>query len=210
MKGLRDVFTCRQQINKFRSGYGAFQTDMTKELLFMEQSLNPDNTNPDAKVVIVSYPHTITRQTYYLRDKFSNDTIDISTEIRKLFVEGDAVLRNLIRNVNELVGRDYVVLFNHTKDLFNGHEPDPSYEIENPLGWFWEFDVDDIRETYHLNREGHRQLGKAMTLFFQDELLAPVLPNDVRVVPPCTNFFWCPMWGSLFQIFSASPSSFWS
>jgi lysophospholipase L1-like esterase len=126
MKGLRDVVTCRQQINTFRSGFAAFRSEMIVALLLIEHALNPNNTNLDGKVVIVSYPHMITKPSYFLRDKFSNDTIDISTEIRKLSVEGDAVLHDIILHVNDLVGREYVVLFNRTKDLFKGHEPDPS------------------------------------------------------------------------------------
>jgi hypothetical protein len=202
MKGLRDVVTCRQQINTFRSGFAAFRSEMIVALLLIEHALNPNNTNLDGKVVIVSYPHMITKPSYFLRDKFSNDTIDISTEIRKLSVEGDAVLHDIILHVNDLVGREYVVLFNRTKDLFKGHEPDPSYEIENPVGWFWEFNV-GLREWYHVNTEGQAQLGRAMLSFFQEELLVPV--STVT----CTNTFWCPLWGSLFQFFSTLPPSFW-
>jgi lysophospholipase L1-like esterase len=207
LKGLRDVVTCREQINKFRSGFAAFRSDLTEALLFTEQMLNPDDTNLDAQVVIVSYPHTITSPSYFLRDKFSDDAIDISAEIRQLSLDGDVVLRNVIIDVNELVGREYVVLFNHTKDLFDGHEPDPSYEIENPDGWFWEFNVEDFREWYHLNTEGHIQLGEALLLFFQDELLIPVSTKDEV---PCTNKVWCPVWDSLFLFFSSLPSSFWT
>lgn len=207
MKGLRDVSTCREQINKFRSGFDAFRSDLIEALLLIEQSLNPDDTNLDAKIVIVSYPHTITSPSYYLRDRFSDDTIDISSEIRQLFVDGDEVLRSIMIDLNALLGREYVVFFDRTKALFDGHEPDPSYEMENPDGWFWEFDVDDIRETYHVNAEGHVQLGKALSLFFQEELLDPA-PKKKK--GPCTNFVWCSMWGSLFRLFSTSPSSLWN
>jgi lysophospholipase L1-like esterase len=207
MKGLRDVGTCREQINNVRSGYAAFGSDLIEALLFIEQSLNPDDTNLDAKLVFVSYPHTITSPSYYLRDKFSDDTIDISTEIRQVLVNGDALLRSTITEVNEMVGREYVVFFDRTKDLFNGHEPDPSYEIENPDGWFWEFKVEDRREWYHMNTEGHVQLGEAISSFFKDNLLVAESMNDDF---PCTYSFWCPLWTVFFHLFSFSNSSLWT
>ena len=104
-------------------------------------------------------------------------------------VDADTLIRNDMIEVNEMVGREYVVvvIFESTKDIFNGHEPDPSYEIENPDGWFWEFKVEDIRETYHPNSKGHIHLGEVLSLFFKDDLLGSASTNDGI---PCTHSFW--------------------
>ena len=55
MKGLRDVGTCQEQIDKFRSGYTAFQSNLTKALFFIEQALNPNDSQIQGSECIISY-----------------------------------------------------------------------------------------------------------------------------------------------------------
>lgn len=120
---------------------------------------------PDAKVVFVTYPYLATNVDYRLENILTNDTYVAAQEVRALGLEGDEHQRNAVNRANVNAGEDFIVLYDGTKALFDGHEPNPFFSEENPDRWLHEFVAYPSSDSYHPNPLGHENWGRALSAF---------------------------------------------
>lgn len=116
---------------------------------------------PEARIVLVTYPHLILNTPYQIR--FFANTFDAGTAIRTLGNSADEVQRTAVNQANAAAGENYVVLFDRTKTVFAGRESDPSANARNPNRWIIEFEGLEPREWYHPNQLGHEMWGTAIS-----------------------------------------------
>lgn len=125
-----------------------------------------------AKFVLVTYPHLTLNVRFDVVEIgiFSKDTLNVTPLIRGLGTRADNVQLKAVTATNTKAGRELVILFDQTKDLFNTHEPHPAKTKTNPMGWIIEFRVDafvgktSVTEFYHPNAIGHEKWGQALSI----------------------------------------------
>lgn len=151
--GYRDEEECLSAIDFANNRTDTIGKDLTKTFAEIRKKLKPE-----ARVVLVSYPHVLLNVMYIL------DEIDLGARIRELSERGEEVQRMAVNAANEAAGESYTVFFEMTKALFDGHEPDPSVLSENNDRWINEFFEGALPEWYHMNRLGHVNLGNALSI----------------------------------------------
>jgi len=182
--GFRSVVGCRDVIEAAESKLDSLESDTQAALVAIAGKLNDD-----AKLVLVSYPYLLLDTPYTLEDIIFDDSIDVTTRLRALEDAGDQSQRNAVAAANTQVGRDFALHYDGTKDLFAAHEPDPSALSENDNGWIWEFDGVVLAEWYHINAEGHAQLGEALSVFFSIEDAVPGAFETGSAIDMVRSFF---------------------
>lgn len=135
----------------------------------------------------MAYPHVVQNIPFNLTG--GGDSVDISGNLRALGVLIEESQRLAVEAANQAANRSFVVLFNQSKALFEGHEPNPSSSVENPDSWIWEklLQLKFLIEYFHLNPTGHYKLGQALyeyVLPFLDPLFLPVVSSPTS--PPCS------------------------
>jgi len=159
------------------------------------------NRNNNVVVVLVAYPY-ITQNTAYTTDccGFNPPNMDIITGLRDLGDTVTATQRNAVAGANAEAGETFVYFYENTGALFEGHEPHPDSDVENPDRWIYEWGLffNDF-ETYHLNPTGHAQLGNALAPFIASVLnLPPTRPPTEAPAPaflvsePTASFCYSP------------------
>lgn len=122
-----------------------------------------------AKVVYVSYPNLLLDDVEYKVESWKGtpfeDIYNADTEIRELSARGEEVQRAAVDAANAAAGEDFIVFYDDTKSVFEGHEPDPSLFNQNQDRWLREFEGLDMLEWYHANELGHENWGRALSSF---------------------------------------------
>jgi lysophospholipase L1-like esterase len=157
--GLRDVEACQAAID--------FANTFLDSALARQELVNTfaevrSRLEPEARVVLVAYPHLLLNVPYVLIE--DGLTYDAGTAIRALAEKGDMVQAAAVAAANTAAGEDYIVYFDSTKDLFDTHEPDPSTAATNADRWINEFFEGNVPEWYHFNPLGHQKLGEALSI----------------------------------------------
>lgn len=166
--GLRDVESCQEEIDNANAKLLGLEKQLSVALGTIGSLINDK-----AKVVVVSYPHIILDRKFVLKEDDGSLSIDLQATLRKLAEDADVAINNAISEANRILGRNFVIFFDRTKNLFAGHEPDPSVETRNEDRWIWEFEGFDVREWYHFNPMGHAQLGEALSAFIRLQDVGP-------------------------------------
>lgn len=167
--GPRDPAGCRDAVEDARDELENVRSGLIETLGQIREKLRPD-----ARVILVTYSHVTQDADYQLENWLTNDSYAAAQEIRSLGLEGDEYQRAAVVAANQAarekygVTEDYIVFFDSTKALFDGHEPDPAALSENPDRWLHElvFSLGYANvESYHYNPLGHQNLGNALSPF---------------------------------------------
>lgn len=156
--GFRDPGTCRTNVESARSAIAEFQSSLEDTLTDLHARMRPD-----AKIVLLSYPYLSTADSYVLRslkDRLpwvSGDSYDVSKAVRDLGAEGDTAQRAAVDAANDSASTPFVTYVDGVKEVFAGHEPDPSPHNRNPDRWIHEFDTLTMDEWYHPTATGHQK-----------------------------------------------------
>ncbi len=128
----------------------------------VEGLFGPGRLSSSGRVVLVGYPLLSMAGHRFM----ANDT-DASLAVRRLGVEGEAMLRDLVADINSdpaSPASGKVTFVPGIPARFAGHEPDPDLNRRNPERWLWEFrdfwaagTEEAILEYYHANPEGLRE-----------------------------------------------------
>lgn len=158
---------CRNAIENAQNVLDTFGTKLETTLLDIGSKLKKS-----AKIVLVTYPHLSldVRFEVVKLDDFglSKDSLNVTPLIRQLGKRADNVQQNAVASTNLKAGRNLVILYDQTKDLFNLHEPHPAKSKTNPIGWIIEFKINILKtshlEYYHPNAIGHENWGQALSI----------------------------------------------
>ena len=156
--GFRDVEECANAINFANTVLDTLGDELITTFANIHSRLKPE-----ARVVLVSYPHLLLDVPYVLED--GGVQYDAGTAIRDLNNRADEVQQAAVGAANAAAGKDYIVYFKRTKELFDTHEPDPSVSAKNPNRWINEFFEGSMPEYYHPNALGHENWGSALSIF---------------------------------------------
>ena len=129
---FRDPASCRKAVDYAHSQLGNVEDRLLNTFVYMRE----EKLRPDAKVVLVAYPYLSTD--VELAISKSGDTYEVAQEVRALELEADERQRAAVVAANNDAGEEYIVFYDDTKDLFQGHEPDPSAYSQNPDRWLHE------------------------------------------------------------------------
>jgi PKD repeat protein/lysophospholipase L1-like esterase/Mg-chelatase subunit ChlD len=161
--GPRDAAGCRDAVNLANARMPQLETDLKDMFAEIRAKLKPG-----ARIVYVSYPQLLLDMDYELvnwQGTPLEDRYDAGTELRALGVTGETHQRAAVDAANVAAGEDYIVFYDGTKALFEGHEPDPSVLRRNPVRWIYEFEGTTPAEWYHPNELGHENWGQALSVF---------------------------------------------
>lgn len=163
--GMRHPNDCREAVenaNSFLGNPPDFEGDLKTKLIEMFAEIRMKS--PDVKIVYVSYPHLLLDAEYKLVEGFATP-YDAATELRALAISGDEMQRAAVAKANANAGEEYIIFYDGTKELFDGHEPDSSVLSRNPDRWIHEFETRIPAEWYHPNALGHENWGRALSPF---------------------------------------------
>jgi lysophospholipase L1-like esterase len=157
---------CKASISDARAALPTMQAQATDLLISIASKLRKG-----VKVVVLGYPNIVTEKPYILKKNVTNGTsIEIETfDAAKATLDGIAELNQAIKASvqaanKKIKGKD-VITFVPLKDLFRGHEVDPSLLLvgaTNPDAWFHgihQYDALKL-ERWHFNPYGHANLSK--------------------------------------------------
>jgi len=119
--------------------------------------------------VYVLYPFLLPDEQYQLEK--DGDLYDAGAELRALSLKGDERQRAAVEAANDTAGEEFIIYYEGTKALFEGHEPDPSVLRRNPERWIYEFEgsllspIASFHEWYHPNALGQENWGRALSIF---------------------------------------------
>jgi hypothetical protein len=156
--GFRDPGGCRSAVE-----YANNELDNVERRLIETFGRIRSKLRSDARVVLVVYPYLLPDVDYRLHSRLSGDTYDVAEGIRTLEVTADTRQRSAVERANAAAGEDYIILYDGTKELFKGHEPDPTASSRNPDRWLYEFETRVMAEWYHFNPLGHQNLGSELS-----------------------------------------------
>lgn len=156
--GPRDPAGCREAVENARTDLADVEKDLIDTFAAIRSKLRPD-----AKVVLVSYPYLSLDVDYKL--KKGDDIYDAAKEVRALGLEGDRRQKAAVDAANAAAGEEYIVFYDEIKEIFEGHEPDPSALSRNPDRWIYEFETTVKSEWYHYNSIGHQNIGSELSIF---------------------------------------------
>jgi lysophospholipase L1-like esterase len=160
---FRSPADCREAVDDANSRLGTLEVDLTNAFAAIRAKLRPG-----AKIAYVSYPQLLQDVPYKLARWAGTpfeDIYDVGTEIRALSLAGEERQRAVVQAANTAAGEDYIVFYDGTKALFEGHEPDPSLTRRNPDRWIHEFEGVQMVEWYHPNALGHENWAAALSAF---------------------------------------------
>ena len=179
----RDADDCQGQIDFANNNLGNYEQDLTALLLDIGS-----RTKEGAIVIIVAYPHLALDVPFTFDDISGSGEVELTNQFRDFGELLDAAQRRAIDAANQQAGRVFVLFFDETKALFEGHEPHPSAFTTNSDGWIWELQLGEIEveEVYHPNPEGHAELGAAVANFIEGAVAAPVESNAPSSPPSMT------------------------
>jgi len=156
---------CRNTVNDANDG----MANLRRDLIDTFGEIKTNKLRPGAKIAYVAYPQLSMDVEYKLIQHNDEgeiiDSYDAGTEVRALGVTGEAYQRAAVDAANAAAGEDYIVFYEGTKELFAGHETDPSLYRRNPERWLREFEGFTMAEWYHPNPDGHENWGRALSPF---------------------------------------------
>ena len=152
---LRDPATCENLILDAENELAGIQQQLVDLLAEMRRRLHPN-----AKVVIVEYPHLIEDTNYTVRQTFGRESFAAGPRIRNISTALSGHQRAATDQANAAAGQPFVEFVDSVKPHFVGRAPNPGTFRQNPSGWFNEFTNSRSHETYHLNSNGHRELAR--------------------------------------------------
>jgi hypothetical protein len=169
---IRSISKCQAAMNFVYANLNTFGTVLTNALLSIKPLLNDQAT-----IVMVAYPHIVLNTPETYDPIFEPGTLEITNNLRNLGIAVEQSQQAAVAAANKNSTREFVVFYNGTKPLFEGHEPHPKFFSANPNRWINEhFPAGgNTAEVYHLNPIGHNELGKAMAAFLTTRIL-PVVP----------------------------------
>jgi GDSL-like Lipase/Acylhydrolase family len=162
---------CQADINFVNANLDKFGSALTNALLAIKPLLNNQ-----AIVVVVPYPHFVLNTPAALGEQ------ELTNTLRNLGNAVEQSQQTAVAAANKNSTREFVIFYNGTKPLFEGHEPHPDFFVENPDRWLYEFEPSNRGEIYHLNPIGHAELGKAMATFLTPRLV-PSAPSAITCPP---------------------------
>lgn len=165
--GPRDPAGCREAVENANSKLVDVENDLIDTFGAIRAKLRPD-----ARIVFVTYPYLVPDVDYQLvriDPPLPIDIYEAAQEIRAVGLEGDIRQRAAVEAANNDAGEEYIVLFDGTKELFEGHLPNPfQSQPRNPDRWLHELVISTEFanvESYHYNPLGHQNLGSALSIF---------------------------------------------
>ncbi len=161
--GPRDPAGCEAAVGFAKGKLGDVERDLINTFAELRSKLRPD-----ARIVFVTYPYLVPDIDY--RVKQWGKSYEAARNIRELGFNGDARQRAAVVAANAVAGEEFVILFDGTKELFEGHLPNPFQSPlksgdKNPDRWLYEFETLVALEWYHYNPLGHQNLGSALSVF---------------------------------------------
>lgn len=161
---LRTPAGCRETVDKANAGLEDLENNLVNTFAAIRARLKPG-----ARIAYVSYPYLLLDVEYKLvkRNIWNQivDSYDAGTEIRALGLAGDEHQKAAVERANAAAGEEYIIFYDGTKELFKGHETNPSLLERNPDRWIREFEGLTIVEWYHPNELGHENWGRALSIF---------------------------------------------
>jgi len=158
VRGFRGPGGCREAVENATTDLADVEEDLINTFAEIRKRLGSDS-----RVIFVTYPHLVPDIDYNLRNIFNGDIYNVSQEVRTLSVEGDRRQKAAVEAANAAAGEEYIVFFDDTKELFEGHLPDPI--DTNPRRWIHEaYETLTLSEWYHYNPLGHQNLGSALSV----------------------------------------------
>ena len=155
--GVREPADCRDAVSAGQAGVddvGAATTEFLRRL--------KDRMRPDARIVLVTYPHLERDPDFELHGGFVfRDSFAVGREVRRLGDVGEAAQRRAVEAVNAEPGAR-VTLLDGVKPAFAGHEPDGRICCAADDGWLHEFNTLAPSEWYHPNPTGHAELASLL------------------------------------------------
>lgn len=178
---IRTVSGCQAAINFVYANLDMFGTVLTNSLLTIKSRLNDK-----AKIVVVAYPHIVLNTPETYDPRFEPGQIEITNNLRNLGLAMENSQKTAVAAANQNSTRDFVIFYNQTKPLFEGHEPHPEFFSANPNRWIAEHFPEGGRtvEVYHLNAIGHRELGNAMGSFLTSVINQTAITNQTAPTSP--------------------------
>ena len=156
--GPRDPAGCKEAVEFAEGNLVKVEDRLTDTFAELRSKLRPD-----ARVVFVTYPYLVPDVGYYV-EKWG-DFYNAGDAIRNLGFAGDARQRAAVAVANTAAGEEFVILFDGTKELFEGHLPSPS-RGKNSDRWLYEaFETTRVLEWYHYKPLGHQNLASALSIF---------------------------------------------
>lgn len=157
--GLRSADACKAAV-----AFGQARLDeLFDEFVFFFGEMRR-RMNPAGQVVYVTYPHLLPNVSYNLQGS-DGSLFDAGSAIRALFSRADQLAVTAINAANEAASEPYVAMFNRTKEIFGGHEIDPSILTRNEDRWFREELEGSVVEWFHPNALGHLNWGEGLAQF---------------------------------------------
>ncbi len=175
VKGYRDPADCRAAVENANTDLADVEVDLTDVFKKIRSKLRPA-----ARVVFVAYPYLAPDINYQL--KSGDDIYNAAQEIRTLGLEGDRRQKAAVEAANAAAGEEYIIFYDGTKKLFDGHIPNPS-ETNSAQWLFGTFDTRIPIEWYHYNPLGHQNLGSALSILESIDLngTLPQMQTDIDV-----------------------------
>lgn len=168
--GFRHPTACENSVNNAYQLLGKsprYEDGDMKSMMLRAFSAIRKNMKPGAKIVYVSYPQILLDVNYkVLWEGFGTKTYEAGDALIELAEYAESMQKAIVAEANEKAGEEYIIFYDDTKELFNGHEPHPEADKKNPDGWLHEFmfSVDYINvESYHPNMLGHLNWARALS-----------------------------------------------
>jgi len=148
---ISDPTSCKRDVDAALDGLPALRDRIIQILLELRERMPPD-----ARVVLVAYPH-ITMDVPHVLTDGPDIRYDATPNVRNLVLDVSNIQKAAVNAANSVAGKEFVVFFNDTIELFAGHEPHPGQSKENPNGWFVEMSGGDRAVSIWVHR--HRWPG---------------------------------------------------
>ena len=164
---FRFTDVCRNLVNTAIDSVADYKVALKNFLLDIRK-----NARNSTKVVLVGYPFMAldNHETLTSLKPWMYADYPFADRVRQLGFQMDVMQQNAVKEANK-AAKEKFAFFVNTKSLFAGHELDArsnildfDYRQANPEGWIQDWDKITAayfkEELFHMNAEGHRQLGK--------------------------------------------------
>lgn len=149
-----------------------FRNKIRDALLEIRKKLMENRSRGPARVILSSYPRLLPKgKAYFITQDVEGEDIPAlypaGSVIEMLAEDFDEEQRKAVAEANAKAEEDFVTYFDRTKDVFEGHEPDPDPFEENPDRWInelFEPSKIDFLTWYHPTIKGHSEWGDALSI----------------------------------------------
>lgn len=152
---------CREEVEEASGKLDGTQENIIRALEEVRERLRPD-----ARVVLVGYPHLELHEGYQLRNVFTGEVYPAGAEVRRFGERGDTAQRVAVAVANLAATNDgrepFATYVDSVKGAFAGREP-TGLASGNPGAWLFGAARTRLKaEWYHYNPDGHRNIASLL------------------------------------------------